>query len=235
MSSNPVTAGYRAARDLRKRLALSATQRVDPFRIAEELGVIVVWRPLRARNVAGAYLYREAIKQAFILVNSSDGLLRQRFTVCHELGHFLFDPTESVVEELNARQDLSPVERRANAFAAEFLLPEAAIKAYKVLGAWSDSPEKASELALAYGTSYLATLWRLHNAGYITADEAALLRKRYPELSREARDILEQRGAEEVRIPATFDAMVEAARVGQMVSKRRYDELRNLASGAADN
>jgi hypothetical protein len=75
----------------------------------------------------------------YILVNSDDPVPRRRFTAAHELGHFLLhfraaevDPIagflqedETIAETDDEHQDLATMERQANLFAAELLMPEA--------------------------------------------------------------------------------------------------------------
>jgi Zn-dependent peptidase ImmA (M78 family) len=228
--ANPVTEGKRAARELRRRLGLSPTQRIEPLAIAKELGVVTVGRPLRARMIAGAYIYRKGADRSFILYNTSEGLFRQRFTVCHELGHFNFDRDQSVVEEISGT-DTSPVERRANAFASELLLPEAGLKAYKAFEPWESSPRQVAEVALAYGASFIATLWALCNAQLIDKEAVERLQPAFKELPSETRQILEQKGAEEYAIPEGFVSLMSAAKDSKLISGRRYAELKRLTEG----
>lgn len=228
---NPVTQGKRRARELRKELRLSPTQRIDPMAIAKALGVVLVGRPLRARQVAGAYLYRSSTDCSFIMFNTSEKLLRQRFTVCHELGHFFFDKKTSIVEELPASAaDLPPIEKRANAFAAELLLPEAGIKAYNALEEWRTSPKQVAELALSYGSSYVATLWALCNANRINKEDVSSLTQRFKELSAETRETFLQPGRENFEIPSTFEDSLLRAHESKAISTRRVAELRRLIS-----
>jgi Zn-dependent peptidase ImmA (M78 family) len=72
----------------------------------------------------------------YILVNADDPVPRRRFSAAHELGHFLLhfrladaDPVggylqedETIVEE--DEEELAAMERQANLFAAELLMPE---------------------------------------------------------------------------------------------------------------
>ena len=63
---------------------------------------------------------------ALALLNADDRAARQRFTLAHELGHHLFgDPAELIVEDGHNDVD---TERRADRFAIELLLPEAAVQ-----------------------------------------------------------------------------------------------------------
>jgi len=73
---------------------------------------------------------------AYIFVNKDDALPRRRFSAAHELGHYLlhFEPGEEVEfvqgdeQEMIAEEPeeaLGVMEREANRFAAELLMPEA--------------------------------------------------------------------------------------------------------------
>jgi Zn-dependent peptidase ImmA (M78 family) len=227
---NPVTEGKRAARDLRKQLGLSPAQRIEPLAIAKELGVVAVGRPLRARRIAGAYVHRKGSGLSFILYNTSDGPLRQRFTICHEIGHFIFDKDQSTVEEL-VPGDTSPIERRANAFASELLLPEAGLKAFKTFEPWGSAPKPIAELALAYGASFIATLWALCNAGLLEKETVEKLQPTVKDLPAETRLLLEQKGAEEYAVPKPFEELLSQAKASKLISSRRHVELRRLIEG----
>lgn len=59
---------------------------VDPKRIADNLGITVRYLPLE-QNVSG--MLRVEDDFAEIYVNSNDVPTRQRFTIAHELGHYI--------------------------------------------------------------------------------------------------------------------------------------------------
>lgn len=231
MSPNPVTEGCREARALRRRLEYSREQALNPLRVAEQLGIVVVTRPLAERKISGAYLYRPAEQLSFILINASDRLSRRRFTLAHEIGHFVFD-RESVVidDDLDPVQSHSNPERRANAFAAELLLPEAAVKVWKPAVPWGESPDEVAELGGAYGLSYEATLYRLKNAGLIEAVEP--LREQFGIVSAELRAKLAARGDEVTQFSDKVRELTDAALKNSLISKKRYEQLReDLAAG----
>jgi Zn-dependent peptidase ImmA (M78 family) len=134
---------------------------VDPVRIARSLGVNVVDANL-AGDVAGA-IVKEPGKDAVILVNQTDHPNRKRFTVAHELGHFV-QKSEDAFEYVDRRDTLStmgvsPDEMYANAFAANLLMPEEEVKRLH--------NEKTSdlEMALRFGVSREAMSIRLSSLG----------------------------------------------------------------------
>jgi hypothetical protein len=90
---------------------------------------------------------------------------RQRFTIAHELGHWICHAhgTESAPTYCRS-QDVSQdtdrtLEREANVFGAELLMPESAVRE-----AWAAFPDAAG-LAERLGVSSLAAQWRLYSFG----------------------------------------------------------------------
>lgn len=135
---------------------------VDPVRIARQLGIDVIDANL-AGDVAGA-IVKESGKDAVILVNQFDHPNRKRFTVAHELGHFV-QKSEDTFEYVDRRDTLSsmgvsPDEMYANAFAANLLMPEDEIK--RLI-----KEEKTSdlEMAMRFGVSREAMKIRLSSLG----------------------------------------------------------------------
>lgn len=68
---------------------------------------------------------------SLILVSKLDPLVRQRFTIAHELGHWILHRGEmesnkkSIYYRKNSfLQDLDPIEKEANYFAANLLVPD---------------------------------------------------------------------------------------------------------------
>lgn len=84
-----------------------------------------------------------------ILVNKKDELFHQRFVVAHELAHYLFEflgnpqysnPNMMFVDTYRKDKHETPQERRANAFAAEIMMPrDLFIKQYKIARRESDN------------------------------------------------------------------------------------------------
>jgi Zn-dependent peptidase ImmA (M78 family) len=107
---------------------------VDPVRIAKAIGVEVLEAKL-APGVSGA-LVKEAGRDATILLAESDSKRRKRFTCAHEIGHFMLrrkDEDMTPYSFVDKRDELSAQgqehdEMWANAFAAELLMPEEAVR-----------------------------------------------------------------------------------------------------------
>jgi len=93
---------------------------------------------------------------------------RQRFTIAHELGHWICHANgmEQAAPTYCRSQDVSQdtdrtVEREANVFGAELLMPEAAVRE-----AWASFSD-ASKVASRFAVSSLAAQWRLYSFGLL--------------------------------------------------------------------
>jgi Zn-dependent peptidase ImmA (M78 family) len=91
---------------------------------------------------------------------------RHRFTIAHELGHWICharesaDPQPTYCRSRDMAQDADrTLEREANVFGAELLMPEEAVRE-----AWTAFPGTL-ELAEHFGVSALAAHWRLYSFG----------------------------------------------------------------------
>ena len=106
-----------------------------------------------------------------VVVNASEAMSgdtpsrRIRFTIAHELGHWICHarglddaPTYCRSQDLAEDADRA-LEREANVFGAELLMPEAAVRE-----AWAAFPD-AQGLAGRFGVSALAAQWRLYSFG----------------------------------------------------------------------
>ena len=93
---------------------------------------------------------------------------RHRFTIAHELGHWVCHAraAEEAAPAYCRSRDLSQdadrdLEREANVFGAELLMPEAAVRE-----AWARL-RAPGELAARFEVSLLAALWRLYSFGLV--------------------------------------------------------------------
>jgi IrrE N-terminal-like domain len=93
-----------------------------------------------------------------ILVNADEPPARQRFTIAHELGHWVCQCLEGSVEPVYCRatdvvgETARLAEREANVFAAELLMPEDEVRAADA------DPDR-------FGVSELAYRWRRYSFG----------------------------------------------------------------------
>ena len=98
-------------------------------RMAESLGIRIVYKPYEDGDDVSGMLYR-GNGQPVIGVNSAHHIHRQRFTIAHEIGHFLLHEGKMYVDTptVRFRDSVSGLaiddeEIEANGFAAELLLP----------------------------------------------------------------------------------------------------------------
>lgn len=109
-------------------------------------------------------------------INSNESPVRKRFTMAHELGHFILHSNKEddlFISKIHFRDEESSTgemkrEREANAFAAGILMPRFLIE--KELQKFKDkSPveEAVSRLANIFNVSEIAMSYRLLNLGFI--------------------------------------------------------------------
>ena len=157
-----------------------ATAPVDIEGLARHMGIEV-----RFENVddkLSGFLFRDVkAKKAIIGVNGSHHVNRRRFTIAHELGHYLLHPGEpvhvdgaDVAFRLNRRDQDSSTghddsEREANLFAAELLMPAHFLER-DLQSADIDllNDGDVGHLAQRYAVSAQALTFRLANLGYIS-------------------------------------------------------------------
>ncbi|MGH7571027.1 MAG: ImmA/IrrE family metallo-endopeptidase [Gemmatimonadota bacterium] len=110
--------------------ALEAGEAVDVVGLAEALGIAVHEEDLE-KGVAGVLKrdYEQGGKSDYmIVVNASHGFARKRFTVAHEIAHFLLHRRSirgGVTDDVfyNSTRFTSAEEAQANREAAEILMP----------------------------------------------------------------------------------------------------------------
>ena len=139
-------------------------------KLAAVCGATVVYNDFN-KEISGL-LFRENDK-LIIGVASEQSVVRQRFTIAHELGHALLHQMTSVHVDKNftvmfrstsssTAQDIYEIE--ANTFAAELLMPESLLKKdLLTLKLDMDDGRQLSKLASRYGVSTQALTYRLLN------------------------------------------------------------------------
>lgn len=198
--------GERVAREERNRLGLGTVPIGDLTDLLESQGVrtAVVSLP---DNISGLALFEQSVG-LFVVVNKRHVQERCRFSTAHEYAHVLMDRARlGAVSREEDKADL--IEVRANAFAAEFLMPAEGVRQFMMaLGKGQSSrgsftvynglSEVEAEARMApgtqdvqlydvallanhFGVSRISALYRLRNLGLIT--EAELLRLKQLESS----------------------------------------------------
>ena len=108
---------------------------------------------------------KNPLKETHVIVNNSTSRIRQRFTVAHELGHILIPwHVGIIIDRVDlARADLSTsywiIEKEANSFAAELLMPHSWIEG--LLAKEADYARIHAIIATTCETSTLAAGIRL--------------------------------------------------------------------------
>lgn len=107
---------------------------------------------------------------ALIGVNSNEAPVRQRFSIAHELGHFILHPQKDAFVDLDYRKERAdgtarpPRERHADMFAAALLMPRKhLIKDFRHLAKDGFTEEVTETLAKQYAVSEEAMRYRLIN------------------------------------------------------------------------
>ena len=120
---------------------------VKVIRIAHQLGLRVFIEGMRASLSGKLYRDRESSAGWSISVNKSHIPARQRFTIAHEIGHFVLHKdkvSETVEDDTFYRSSLSNwQEAEANRFAADVLMPFSLIS--QLIAEGVDTPEKLAE------------------------------------------------------------------------------------------
>ena len=129
----------------------------DVYAICSQLGIDIIEAPIKA----DAYLECQN-GDCYIVLKESLDSRRKKFTIAHELGHF-YIPWHSElmfgcdIKELDFKNDYVPLEKEANLFAAELLMPTDEVKKYfngKI------NYSAVSELADLFQVSFQAALNR---------------------------------------------------------------------------
>lgn len=154
---------------------------VDVDAIAQHLGVPVVREPFQSdlAEISGVLYQKDG--RAVIGVNAAHAPTRQRFTVAHEIGHFVLHKGASALHvdrsislrfrDARASQAVDADEIAANAFAAELLMPRELLTT-ELLAKWVRRAETESDfidgLAKEFTVSHQAMTHRLVNLGILT-------------------------------------------------------------------
>lgn len=135
-----------------------------PSVLTNVFGIDVIGYPM-ASKLDG--LCVQSADYVFAVANSNDAVGRQSFTWAHELGHYLFaDPGEVRLEDINLED---PSEKRANAFASSFLMPEQWVR--DVCAREASTEEAVLTIMLEARTSWHASAWRLRSLNIVGYNE----------------------------------------------------------------
>lgn len=199
-----VRQGEFVAQEERRRLSLGTAPIINAAETISEQGVWTAAVNL-PDSLSGLFVNHPSIGLA-ILVNINHRPVRRRFSYAHEYAHSLFDRAETITttRSQNAEQ---LAEKRANAFAAAFLMPADGVAEHlrqidkgspsrhsQTLfdvandamvetelrtrpGSQSITYQDVASLARRFGVSYETAMWRLRGLGHIGAGEAESLHR----------------------------------------------------------
>lgn len=194
--------GEAVALEERRRLGLGSAPVEN---VAETISAQGIWTAATElpSGLSGLFIHHPSVGLA-ILVNARHRQVRRRFSYAHECAHALFDREQTI--STTRREDAADlIEKRANAFAATFLMPGEGVAdllrhmgkgrpsrqaqiIFDVAGNKGDEAELRSRpgsqaisfediasVAKHFGVSYEAAVWRLKSLGLIGAAETTAL------------------------------------------------------------
>ncbi len=185
-TGRPFEQGYRLADWLRCALNLASDEPAHPAELLKQWGVavdtlslpncgleaIAAWGPRHGP----AILINQAVSESAEQVKSST-LYRERSTLAHEICHLLIDRERALpVGEVLGGRAPEYAEKRARAFAAEFLLPREAAAA--VIRSAATLPAAIEQVQQRFQVGRELTAWQMKNSGAyagLSAEERALL------------------------------------------------------------
>ncbi|HVC77695.1 MAG TPA: XRE family transcriptional regulator [Candidatus Micrarchaeaceae archaeon] len=132
--------------------------------IENRLGIDVMVESYSREDFAGASITDWTFP--FILVNQDQPTTRALFTLAHELGHVLSKGGAILTLDVNLTA-LTNWERFANAFAANFLMPEAHVNA--IVKKQGREVGSLATMLVEFGVSFESLVYRLHNLALINA------------------------------------------------------------------
>lgn len=199
-SGEAVVQGEEAADQERRRLGIANAPIADVSELIASQGIWASGVTL-PDGMSGLFLRHPSIGLA-ILVNSSHAKGRKRFSYAHEYAHALLDRNGKItISSTDNSSDM--VEKRANAFAAAFLMPRGGVRAtlrgldkglpsrrdHAIFDAASGGHIEAAQrpparsqritykdnamLAHHFGVSYQAAAYRLKSLRYVSARECS--------------------------------------------------------------
>lgn len=141
---------------------LPSNRAVDVHSIAASHGIVVdeSWE----LSTSGRIQWDEGVGAWTVTLRAQESFVRKRYTLAHEIGHFVLHLQSgrrkgSGVLHRTDEDNHTRLERQANQYAANLLMPAPAVKE-----AW-DEGLTLEELAASFQVSIAAMGWRLHNLG----------------------------------------------------------------------
>lgn len=135
----------------------------DVIAFAKELGINVTQSNFASNDKVSGLIKKFSEDNIVISVKANDVDTRQRFTIAHELGHFFLHQhllEEGFMDGAGLLRDGSnnKIEKEANSFAANLLMPEAIFKEM-----WSSKKLSSKQIADFFYVSESAVIIRAIN------------------------------------------------------------------------
>lgn len=205
IQERPIT----AARVVRSAFGLSPDTPINKLiRILEKNGVIVITLPLFMPKLdAFSTWAKQKTEYPIVVLTPGNSADRIRFSLAHELGHLVIHQP--------ARGQLAKIEEEANEFAAEFLLPEDAMR-NELLPPITLS--RLAKLKLRWGVSMSSLIYRARQLNIISERQKTYL---YEQMS--------IRGWRR-REPSNLDIEVEVPVVYRKIVELAYENLAEYAN-----
>ena len=149
---------------------------VDVYKLADKLSILVTESDPEDENLSGALIRGQSSK---VLINSKHPETRRRFTLGHEIGHYLIHPNQANFVDGSQKGQVqvlfrrgggssSEMEREANRFAAALLMPPSLLK--KEIAKFTDEQDQLlMHLSDIFDVSKEAMGYRLLDLGYTNA------------------------------------------------------------------
>lgn len=148
--------GKKASIKLRQHLGYSSNNLIrdiyDDFR---RLGFHIFRRELGNSAISGLYIKHPTVGKC-LLVNYSEDIYRQRFTVAHESAHAILDEEKDFVVSFTSWNKDDLVEIRANTFASHYLIPRNLLNQIPQPNNWDDEKVRTWANKLQVNTQPLA-------------------------------------------------------------------------------
>lgn len=160
--------------DILQELNIKSPKSIKLEKIAKHFGVDIKGEVLDF-DVSGLLVMKNS--KSYIRYNILEPEQRRRFTIAHELGHYILhkedkplfvDKNEKVLyRNLESSTGEIRKEREANAFAASLLMPKFMLNQV-ISNASDDIEDVISYLATEFNVSEQAMSFRLSNLGYVS-------------------------------------------------------------------
>ncbi|MCJ2072888.1 ImmA/IrrE family metallo-endopeptidase [Methylobacterium sp. J-030] len=182
--------GFRLAAITREKLGISADEPIEKLRhiVDTKLDISLIQQKFSSR-FAGATLANGECRGIVINEEGANShVWIRRMTLCHELGHLLWDPDQRLnqlkvdhynrIDSFDFRRFKDPVEERANAFAVAFLAPPIAVE--KIVEDSSSILTAISKLMRVYGISASAAKRHIQNVTRRKTDQVSAYELPFP-------------------------------------------------------